>query len=141
MASNNIKDCVKPLQKVWPFIKKDFESKFKGWKIKITHTHRTPEEQFILYKKGRKYNRDTKRWVVDDRRKKVTNRDGYERLSDHNKYPSLAFDVAIKDPNLDYVWNNTLPQWKYMEPMAKKYGVLNGSNWKAFTDMPHFYVT
>jgi len=140
MKPNSIKHCVKQLQKAWPLIKKDFESKYPGWKIKITHTHRTPEEQFNLYKKGRKYNHTTKEWDLSDRNKKVTNRDGYRRLSDHNYYPAKAFDVAVKNPKNDYTWDNTLPQWKYMDKLAKKYGVLNGSNWKAFQDMPHFYV-
>lgn len=140
MASNKIKDCSTQLRRVWPFIKKDFETKFPKWKIKITHTHRTPEEQFNLYKKGRKYNQDKKYWIITNYALRVTNRDGTKRLSDHNYYPSKAFDVALRNPQHDYTWNTNLPQWLYIPILCKKHGILNGSKWKGLKDFPHCYI-
>ena len=140
VAETKINDFATFLRRAWPLIKKDFQAKFKGWHIKITCGHRPPEIQFSLYKKGRKYSLDKKRWVLEDASLRVTNRDGYDRLSDHNYYPSNAFDVALRNPQNDYTWDYKLPQWQYMEPLAKKYGVLNGSKWKSPHDPPHFYI-
>lgn len=55
----------------------------------ISHGHRTPEEQFDLFKKGRE-NRGNK-WVVVG--PKVTNCDGFIKKSKHNHDPSLAVDI------------------------------------------------
>lgn len=56
----------------------------------ISYGHRTQEEQFELYKKGREERGH--KWVLTDPSKKVTNIDGYEVMSKHNHSPSLAFD-------------------------------------------------
>jgi len=56
----------------------------------ISHGYRLPEEQFELFKQGRKkkYNK----WTVIDKSKVITQLDGYEKLSKHNQDPSEAFD-------------------------------------------------
>ena len=58
----------------------------------VTHGHRTPEEQFELFKKGRSLNMDGK-WIITDRKKVVTYVDGYEKKSKHNAEPSKAIDM------------------------------------------------
>ena len=52
--------------------------------------HRTPEKQFELYKKGREL--IDGHWTQVD--SVVTTKDGYNLLSYHNHYPSLAIDVV-----------------------------------------------
>ena len=56
----------------------------------ITYGHRSQEEQFELYKKGREEMAD--KWVLVDPSKKVTNVDGFNVMSEHNYSPSNAFD-------------------------------------------------
>jgi len=58
----------------------------------VVYGHRTPEEQFALYEKGRKYI-NGKKMVVDDPQQVVTNCDGTKVKSDHNQMPSAAVDV------------------------------------------------
>lgn len=56
----------------------------------ISHGYRSPEEQFELFKKGRKEVRD--KWIIVDKSKVITYLDGYEKISKHNEDPSVAFD-------------------------------------------------
>lgn len=57
----------------------------------IIYGHRTPEEQFELYKKGRKLVNGV--WVIEDKNKIVTYKDGIKDLSKHNKPISEAVDA------------------------------------------------
>lgn len=58
----------------------------------VVYGHRSQEEQFELFKKGRE--KKWFKWEVVDPSKKVTNVDGYKVMSHHNYYPSLAFDIV-----------------------------------------------
>lgn len=58
---------------------------------KILYGHRTPEEQFTLFKRGRKLVNGV--WVVENQLEVVTWKDGIEHPSKHNFFPSLAIDV------------------------------------------------
>ena len=60
--------------------------------ITIIYGHRTPEEQFELFKKGRRISRGE--WLIEDRSKIVTYKDGFKNRSKHNRYPSYAVDIA-----------------------------------------------
>lgn len=53
---------------------------------------RTPAEQFKLYKKGRKEVNGV--WMIVDKKKVVTYKDGYNKKSKHNYLPSQAIDLA-----------------------------------------------
>lgn len=53
--------------------------------------HRTPEQQFELFKKGRKEVNGV--WVIEDKLQVVTYKDGFKKLSEHNYYPSHAIDI------------------------------------------------
>ena len=58
----------------------------------IVFGHRTPEEQFELYKKGRTNKNGY--WEIENKTKIVTNCDGFDIKSDHNQFPSIAVDVV-----------------------------------------------
>ena len=117
--------------------------------------HRSPEEQFELFKKGRKH--ISGEWVVTEPDKVLTYKDGYTRKSKHNTSPSLAVDAAPYDPILQRV--NWDPQHMIhfagyvlgVTQMLKSYGAIEhslrwGGDWNAdrnldnetFVDMPHF---
>jgi len=53
---------------------------------------RSPEKQMSLYKKGRELVND--RWIIKDKRKIVTYKDGIIRKSKHNYTPSQAIDIV-----------------------------------------------
>jgi len=57
----------------------------------VTSGHRTPEEQFELFKKGRKESNGE--WVIVNKREVVTHVDGYDKKSKHNEFPSKAIDL------------------------------------------------
>lgn len=61
--------------------------------------YRSPEEQFEYYKKGRKIDHTTGKWVVVDEKKRITNIDGFKIKGKHNHYPSHAVDFHIYVPD------------------------------------------
>lgn len=99
--------------------------------------HRSPEEQFELFKKGRE-NKNFK-WVVVDKSKVVTNIDGRAKKSNHNYLPSRAVDV-VPYP-LD--WNDIAAFKKLGEVAKRKAKELGikiswGGDWQSLKDYPHF---
>jgi len=58
----------------------------------VLYGTRLPEEQFELFKKGREEINGV--WMIKDKRKVVTYKDGYIKRSKHNYIPSQAVDVA-----------------------------------------------
>ena len=99
--------------------------------------HRSPEEQFELYKKGR-VNKDFK-WIVVDKSKVVTNIDGRAKKSNHNYLPSRAVDV-VPYP-LD--WNDLNAFKKLGEVVKRKAKELGikiswGGDWQTLKDYPHY---
>lgn len=103
----------------------------------VIYGHRTPEEQFELFKKGRE--KKDGWWVKTG--KTVTNLDGNIKKSKHNYYPSKAVDV-VPFP-LD--WNDI----KAFELLAKvvkaKALELNievtwGGDWVSLKDYPHWEI-
>lgn len=65
----------------------------------IVEGHREAEAQHDHWKKGRKLKRpsDIKiadNWEIINKSKVVTYKDGYTKLSKHQKYPSIAIDVV-----------------------------------------------
>lgn len=98
--------------------------------------HRSPEEQFELFKKGRE-NKNFK-WVVVDKSKIVTNIDGRAKKSNHNYLPSRAVDV-VPYP-LD--WNDIAAFKKLGEVVKRKAKELGikiswGGDWQTLKDYPH----
>lgn len=57
----------------------------------VSKGHRPPEEQFDAFKQGRKL--EDGKWIVVDRKKVITNCDGYDVKGRHNKLPSDGIDI------------------------------------------------
>jgi len=111
----------------------------------VVFGHRTPEEQFELFKKGRK--EVNKKWIVDKVEDVVTFRDGYEKKSNHNYEPSRAIDIipypsGWKSEKEFYyvagvvmaVANRLLREGRIEKPIKW------GGFWENFVDMPHFEI-
>lgn len=102
----------------------------------VIYGHRTPEEQFELFKQGRE--KKDGWWVKVG--KTVTNLDGSIKKSKHNYFPSKAVDV-VPFP-LD--WNN-IESFKNLAVIIKKkakelnIGVEWGGDWQ-MKDYPHWQV-
>lgn len=117
-----------------------------GLDMTIIFGRRTPSEQFKLFKKGRIY-RTIGKWVITDKSKIVTYKDGYKKRSRHNYKPSLAVDVAPYPID----WKN-INEFFYLAghimAVAKKLyaigGIDNklewGGRWRRFKDYPHFQL-
>jgi len=130
MPSRDIKMCAPLLQNFWREINRLYKTKYFNKKLILTCTYRSPKEQFQLYQKGR---------TIPG--KKVTNCDGYKKLSDHNYRPSQAFDVAVYDlKNKKILWDI-----KYYLKLGEMRTILGyadsvywGGEFKSFKDYPHF---
>jgi len=62
-----------------------------GHSPKVISIHRTPADQFALYKQGRTFRNGT--WVKTGA--VVTSKDGYIKPSRHNYLPATAIDIGI----------------------------------------------
>jgi len=122
-----------------PFLMRLFYEVVKNYDCTIIYGHRTPEEQFKLYKKGR--HQINGRWYIKDRSKVVTYRDGILKSSDHNCYPSLAVDVMPCPVD----WKD-IPRTKEFAAYVKGYAanmkipVKWGGDWTRFKDYAHWYL-
>lgn len=73
--------------------------------ICILHGHRSEEEQFALYTKGRKLVNGI--WVTENKNEVVTYKDGKKDKSMHNYFPSKAIDAAIWFKQKPHIrWND-----------------------------------
>ena len=103
----------------------------------VIYGHRTPEEQFELFKKGRE--KKDGWWVKTG--KTVTNLDGNIKKSKHNYYPSKAVDV-VPFP-LD--WND-IKAFELLANVVKAKALeLNievtwGGDWVSLKDYPHWEI-
>ena len=139
-------------QRLWPEV-----IKWTPIDFGISFTYRDPDEQFELYKKGRKLVNGV--WLIEDRKQIVTFKDGYKKQSKHNFNPSKAVDV--------YAYINGKASWDPMHLAAiggvvmsvaaqlykekeMKHRLRWGFNWdmdgvlvnmdkdESFVDLPHF---
>ena len=111
----------------------------------LSEGHRPPEKQFEYFKKGRK--EVGGEWVIVDKSKVVTYKDGYNKKGKHNYNPSLAVDVVPypidwKDIKRFIEFANYV---KGVADMLFAYGAIDnriewGGNWKSFKDYPHFQI-
>ena len=122
--SRNIED-LKPVAqlKCREFIK---ECEDAGLKIKIIQTRRDAEYQHSLWLQGRN----------GDKRPIVTNKDGYEKESNHQS--GLAWDTVPLDDKGVILWNDN-KKFKKMADIAIKLGIRAGYYWK-MVDSPHFEI-
>ena len=139
--SRNIKDADPYLQECWPTILKRYEKANPGYTLWITCTHRTPEMQLILYKKGRQNEGSIPqpKYVVTDASKVVTNCDGFKKLSPHNEYPSLAMDVcAVNMATKAVTWE--VKHYLALGEICRSLKLEWGGNWIALSDLPHIQI-
>lgn len=119
----------------------------------IVEGNRTAERQHEHWAKGRQLvnsNADTTKrdnWEVKDKSKIVTYKDGYEKKSRHQNYPSDAVDV-VPYPSL-WADKNKLIELagaiRYCQSKLLKEGrietTLNwGGDWHSFKDRPHWEI-
>lgn len=128
---------VKKLKTCHPDIQKVLNEAIKHYDFTVLFGYRTPEEQFELFKQGRKFNGSA--WVKVG--PTVTNLDGKTKLSEHNHSPSLAVDIAP----FPIIWND-ISRFKELSKVIKeaatKVGVDIewGGDWKTFVDYPHYQI-
>jgi len=84
-SNEKLRTCSKTIQIVFYYVIKYFDNK-------IIFGHRASDLQFKLYKKGRIY--EGGKWVIVNKSKVVTYKDGKDNLSKHNYSPSKAIDVT-----------------------------------------------
>lgn len=120
----------------------------------IIYGNRAKQLQFELFKKGRKQLEDGS-WVIEDVKKVVTYKDGYNKSSKHNFYPSKAVD-AVPFP---IVWSDMrrmrmfvgfvlgVAQVLYDKGIIK-HKIRSGADWdrdwdlddQRFNDVAHFEI-
>lgn len=138
MSTPNIEEACQAIRDAWPLIQNEFFKRKTGVYLVLSQVHRTPEEQFNLFKKGRKQ-LPSGEWVVTDKSQVVTNVDGYKNIGAHNYLPSRAIDVCVVD-------NQTgKALWKedYYFPLveiARELGLESGGEWASIKDWPHLQV-
>lgn len=111
-------------------VKELFEAYKRGFPhrdIIVTCTYRNPLEQQRLYAQGRFGNPGPI----------VTHLDGRTKLSNHNKFPARAVDLAILECG-KCVWDET-PFWP-LGALAKQVGLIWGGDWVNFKDYPHLEI-
>jgi hypothetical protein len=102
-------------------------------KAKVISIHRTPAEQFEIFKKGRTFN-GTK-WEVTGT--VFTSKDGYINKSRHNYLPATAFDIGLFKGTA-YLPSNA--GYKKVELGAKLMDFTWGGTWVSPHDEPHIEI-
>jgi hypothetical protein len=139
--SKNIKDAHPLLQAAWPRILEAFEKEHPTLTLWLTCTHRTPEMQFELYKKGRQNQGtlDKPKWVIVQPGHVVTNCDGITHQSKHSMYPAEAIDVVVVNIHTKrLLWEDV--HYGALGPICEKLKLEWGGNWKMIRDYPHIQL-
>ena len=84
-SDRNLSTADLDLQTLFGYVIKYFD-------CSVLYGTRTPTEQFELFKKGRKEVNGV--WMIEDKKKVVTYKDGTIKKSKHNYIPSQAVDVS-----------------------------------------------
>lgn len=146
--SRKIEDCHDYLAARWPVLQRRYKDET-GKDLFLTSTYRSPAVQFQLWRQGREiagppcvhdgHVRGIGNCSEHPLGLTVTRIDGKSMLSNHNYYPSRAFDVCVdKDPDITKVavsWDQ-----KFYEPLvaiAEATGLVSGGSWKTWQDWPH----
>ena len=135
MPSTRITDCLPWLATAWLEIEEQYEREHPGHRLIITCTHRSAEEQFALYGKGRRQIADGS-WVLDEDPKTsvVTNCDGTKTVSRHNTMPSSAIDFCVLI-NGKVSWD--IREYEPVGVLAEQRGLIWGGRWPRLKDAPH----
>ncbi len=131
------KTSLQRLSTCHPDIQKVMNEAIKHYDFTILCGIRSAEEQFSLFKQGRK--------LVNGKWTKVgstvTNIDGINKLSKHNHSPSLAIDIAP----FPIDWND-IARFKELSKVVKQAMVTVGvtlqwgGEWVKFVDYPHYEI-
>jgi len=109
---------------------------------------RPPKIQFNLFKKGRTLKRG--RWVITDKSKIVTYKDGYKKLSRHN-VPAPEESTAVDLAPYPIRWKD-IGRFRFLAGgflgiahRLRMEGIIEsqfqwGGNWRSFKDWPHFQI-
>lgn len=129
-----------------------FNEVIKHFDCTILYGHRSPEEQYELYKKGRKKKEDGT-WAIIGH--VVTFLDGFIKLSKHNHKPALAVDVVPypidwdNTTRMDYFGGFVMGIYTQLKAEGKITSEIRwGHDWDGdtelsdttFVDRPHFQI-
>lgn len=103
-----------------------------GYSAKLVSAHRTPDDQFKLFKQGRIFSNGS--WVKTG--PVVTYLDGFVKCSRHNNLPCTAFDTGIFKND---IYLGESPLYKHVKEGIKS-GLDWGGNWNRFKDQPHLEI-
>lgn len=107
------------------------------FKIVLVSTYRTPEEQWMLYKRGRQYIHDTlrNRMVWEQNGPIVTRALPWQSAHCWK----LAADIALLSLDTGHYLDDNDPLWNRIGELAKGRGLEWGGDWKApqIRDCPH----
>lgn len=138
MPTTDIFDACLAIRDRWEEIKNEFFKRSPGKYLVLSAVFRSPEEQFELFKKGRKQD-ETGIWIVADKSKIVTNVDGLKTLGAHNYRPSRAIDVVVVDNQTGKaLWEESC--YYPLVEIARGVGLESGGAWKSLKDWPHIQV-
>jgi peptidoglycan LD-endopeptidase CwlK len=99
---------------------------------KLISAHRTPADQFEIFKKGRTFKNGT--WTKTGTT--FTDKDGFIKLSRHNYLPCTAYDTGIFKVGI-YLENSAL--YKIIKE-GIRLGMDWGGNWTSLVDQPHLEI-
>ena len=112
----------------------------KGWKTGVDPkgVHRTPDEQFEIFKQGRRFDPNTGTFVEVKGEETFTPLDGFHKKSRHNFLGAQAVDIILFKPNGSVL--KAGPQEKHIAAGADKFGLTWGGRFKKKPDMPHIEI-
>lgn len=112
-----------------------------GQSARVISMYRSPAEQFELFKQGRAAN-DGGKWVVVDKAKIVTGKDGYINLSRHNTLPCTSMDIGLfgTDSSGREIYFENSVHYKKIGPAAASNALDWGGNWTTLVDEPHVEI-
>ena len=99
--------------------------------------HRTPNEQFEIFKKGRRFNPATGEWVRIPGATTFTPLDGFKRKSRHNFIGAQSVDIILFKPDGSILKSG--PQEKQIAKGADRFGLTWGGRFRN-SDMPHIEI-
>jgi hypothetical protein len=111
-----------------------------GWRAGIDSqgVHRMPQEQFAIYRKGRRFDSSTGKWVTILGEKQFTPIDGFKSRSRHNFLGAQAVDIVLYRPDGSILKSG--PEEQQIAKGADKFNLTWGGRFKRNQDMPHIEI-
>ena len=116
-------------------IKKNLPTRWKTG-VDSQGVHRTPDEQFEIFKKGRRFDPNTGTFVKVGTT--FTPLDGIHKKSRHNFLGAQAMDIILFKPDGSIL--KAGPEEKKIATGADKFGLTWGGRFKKTQDMPHIEI-